>query len=90
VYRTQKPSYFKEKVDTVKDKMSALLEQDYFTDRDVAVANELLQQQIDIYKEMENSTLIFEKGVTAQVGDTLLKFDNADKMTDWLAGVLYG
>ena len=59
------------------------------TDRDVALALDLLQQQHDVLEEMEDADFEFEKGVLIKVNGKAIKFESADDFASFAAGVMH-
>ena len=78
-------NFFKKKFGRIMKKVSALEKQDTFTERDVAIAQELCKQYSDTLQEMEEAELILDVGVTAKVGDKLITFEDGNDFANWIA-----
>ena len=85
---TQNPQYFKRKIDTILDKVDKLEGQTEFTERDVAIAADLVQQYIDVLGEMERTHISYDDSITVNVSDKTLKFATTEMFVNWLDGVM--
>jgi len=88
--KTQTPKYFKDKFKAIMAQVDTLEKQDKFTARDVAISQELCRQYSDVLREMEDTKIILDATVTAQVGDKLITFENTKGFTNWIGGILHG
>ena len=59
------------------------------TNRDVAIALEVLQAQCDILEEMEDADFAFEKGVLIEVNGKRVQFDSVEEFTTFAAGIMH-
>ena len=85
---TQNPQYFKRKIDTILDKVDKLEGQTEFTERDVAIAADLVQQYIDVLAEMERTHIEYDNSIIVNVSDGTLKFATPEMFANWLDGAM--
>ena len=81
---TKNPQYFKRKIDTIYEKVEALEGQETFTERDVAISADLVQQYIDVLAEMERTRIKYDDSVIVNVSDKTMKFATLDMFANWL------
>ena len=86
--QARNPEYFKTKIDNILNRIDIIENQTEFTERDVFISADLVQQYIDVLQEMERTHIVYDMSIAVKVSDRVLSFATPDMFANWLEGVM--